>query len=213
MNFYELLEKLKYQLQFPLPGELAQMLMAPSIRAKMNTYNFEELNPKIGAVMVLIYPNENLEATFILTQRQTYKGVHSGQISFAGGKKDEIDENLKQTALRETHEEIGVASHHISVLAELSNLYIPPSNFLVYPFLGVCNEKPTFIKDIAEVAEILEFPIAMIIDDSLKGEMSIAKHPSGNDVTAPYYSLNGHKVWGATAIILSEIEAILKQII
>ena len=213
MDFYTFIEKLKLQLQHPLPGEDAQLLMAPSIRRKMSSYNFEELNPKVSAVMALVYPNENLEPTMVLTLRQSYAGLHSAQISFAGGKKDDSDVNLKQTALRETHEEIGVESQEISVITELSNLYIPPSNFIVYPYLGYCNQKPTFSIDPIEVAEVIEFNAFELLKPEIKSKMIIDKHPSGNNVTAPYYLINNHKVWGATAIILSEIEAIFKQIL
>ncbi len=212
MDFYTFLEKLKFQLQEPLPGEDSQLLMAPSIRSKMSAYDFEKLNPKISAVLALIYPNEKLEPTMVLTLRQSYKGVHSAQISFAGGKKDDSDENLKATALRETKEEIGIDGQHINVLTELSNLYIPPSNFLVYPFLAYCNETPNFIIDKSEVAEIIEFNAFHITNESIKNKMIIEKHPSGSNVMAPYYLINNHKVWGATAIILSELEAIFKKL-
>jgi 8-oxo-dGTP pyrophosphatase MutT (NUDIX family) len=213
MNFYDFIDRLKYQVQKPLPGEDAQLLMAPSIRRKMNSYDFDALNPKISAVMALIYPNENLEPTMVLILRQSYAGVHSAQISFAGGKKDDTDENIKATALRETFEEIGVEQHHINVLTELSNLYIPPSNFLVFPFLGYCNEKPAFNIDYNEVAQLIEFNALHITNDAIKSKMIIDKHPSGDNVTAPYYLINDHKVWGATAIILSEIEAIFKELL
>jgi 8-oxo-dGTP pyrophosphatase MutT (NUDIX family) len=211
MNFYTFLDKLKFEIQKPLPGEDAQLLMAPSIRSKMNSYNFEELNPKISAVLALVYPNEKLEPTMVLTLRQSYKGVHSGQISFAGGKKDEQDISLKHTALREAREEIGISEDEVQVLTELSNLYIPPSNFLVYPFLAYVDSKPNFITDEAEVASIIEFNPFLLVDEQLKSKMMIEKHPSGNNVTAPYYQIQEHKVWGATAIILSEIEAIIKN--
>lgn len=211
MDFYTFLDKLKFEIQKPLPGEEAQLLMAPSIRSKMSSYNFEELNPKISAVLALVYPNEKLEPTMVLTLRQSYKGVHSGQISFAGGKKDEQDISLKHTALREAREEIGISEDEVQVLTELSNLYIPPSNFLVYPFLAYVESKPNFITDEAEVASIIEFNPFMLIDEQVKSKMMIEKHPSGNNVTAPYYQIQEHKVWGATAIILSEIEAIIKN--
>jgi len=211
MNFYTFLDKLKFEIQKPLPGEDAQLLMAPSIRSKMNSYNFEELNPKISAVLALVYPNEKLEPTMVLTLRQSYKGVHSGQISFAGGKKDEQDISLKHTALREAREEIGISEDEVQVLTELSNLYIPPSNFLVYPFLAYVDSKPNFITDEAEVASIIEFNPFLLVDEQVKSKMMIEKHPSGNNVTAPYYQIQEHKVWGATAIILSEIEAIIKN--
>jgi 8-oxo-dGTP pyrophosphatase MutT (NUDIX family) len=211
MDFYTFLDKLKFELQHPLPGEDAQLLMAPSIRRKMSTYKFDELNPKISAVLALVYPNAKLEPTMVLTLRQSYPGVHSGQISFAGGKKDDDDVSLKHTALREAREEIGIPEEEIQVLAELSNLYIPPSNFLVYPFLAYTDHTPSFITDETEVASIIEFNPLQLINEEIKDRMIIEKHPSGNNVTAPYYQIHEHKVWGATAIILSEIEAIIKK--
>jgi 8-oxo-dGTP pyrophosphatase MutT (NUDIX family) len=187
------------------------MKMAPSIRREMSAYNFAELNPKISSVLVLMYPNMKDEPTMVLMKRAKYEGLHSGEISFPGGKKDEGDDSLKDTAIREANEELGLHRQNIRVLRELSYLYIPPSNFLVYPFIAYADEEPNYWLNKKEVSKIIEFNPLTLVDDKLKGVMEITNHSSGLNVTAPYYDIKGHKVWGATAIILSEIEELIRK--
>lgn len=164
-------------------------------------------NPRLSGVMILVF-NKNNEAHFSLIRRPEYDGHHSGQISFPGGKKEEEDIDLRETALRETHEEIGVREG-IDVIGKISNVYIPPSKFLVTPYVGLLDYHPEFIKDDHEVAEVLEVPLAMLLDDTIvkQGVVTIGE---GMKLKVPYFDIFDHMVWGATAIMLDEFKYLLK---
>ena len=133
--FNRFINLLKARLKSPLPGEDTQYLMAPVSRLKAEQLPKENYNPKKSAVLVLLFPEDETIKT-VLIKRPVYDGVHSGQVAFPGGKFDDIDIELKQTALRETFEEIGVQSAEIEIIGQLTDLYINPSNFLVSPFIA-----------------------------------------------------------------------------
>ena len=198
----ELIERLKGAFDKELPGMESHLKMTPF--RKMT--NDIPVNRREGAVMMMIYP-KNGELYFPLIQRQEYKGVHSNQVSFPGGKVEEFDENLYHTALRETEEEIGINKAEINKIGEMSQIYIPPSNFLVSAFLTFHQELPQFIKEEKEVKEILEIPVSSVLDSnnikSTKVEIG-----NGQKLTTPYFDLHEKVVWGATAAILSEFKAI-----
>ena len=139
----EIIERLSKELKNPLPGEEAQYRMAPSYRPRLTTAEIELLHPRVSGVMLLLYEKHGL-LNIVFTQRKQYEGVHSGQMSFPGGKKDLSDVDLLQTALRETKEEIGVGEEKIEIIGKLSELYIPPSNFLVYPVVGFAQNILSF---------------------------------------------------------------------
>ncbi|WP_420645784.1 NUDIX hydrolase [Candidatus Leptofilum sp.] len=159
-------------------------------------------HPRVGGVLLLLYPH--LQNTYLaLTRRRDDLNAHAGQISFPGGRQ-ESGETAVQAALRETEEEIGVPSRKVTVLGELTSIYIPPSDFEVHPFVGWVNggERPFFTPEAREVAEILEVPITHLLDPNTR---EVGPHPVRDAVyTVPYYNVYGHRVWGATAIILSE---------
>lgn len=165
-------------------------------------------NPRLSAVMMLIY-NKNNQAHFTLIERPTYDGVHSGQIAFPGGSKDPEDKSLQQTALRELFEEVGVKDN-VKIIGSLSEVYIPPSKFLVTPYVGTLDYTPSFKKDDFEVESIIEVPLSIIFDDSIvkNGNVSVGKN--GMKMKVPYFDIFGHMVWGATAIMLSEFKAIMQ---
>lgn len=186
-----------------LPGfdaPAAQLRMAPYPRPERPSER--PGSPRLAAVLVLLYPvGEALH--FVLTRRTEYPGVHSGQISLPGGKR-EGEEAFSRTALRETEEEIGVVCDSVELLGELTPLYVPPSDYLIHPRVGACTARPTFRPDPSEVAEIIEAPLGVILDDSIKGTESVTRYE--RPFTIAYYHIGGHKVWGATAIMLSELE-------
>jgi 8-oxo-dGTP pyrophosphatase MutT (NUDIX family) len=205
----ELSRTLKQRLSLPLPGEEAQFKMANAER-RMNLARFKiPDNTRRSAVLILLYEKENL-IMFPLIVRPVYAGVHSGQVALPGGSFDPADIELQTTALRETEEETGIKRSDIRILGKLTNLYIPPSNFLVTPFVGVHTGKPIFIPDSIEVARIVEMEVEKIMDEKFIGEkkMNLA---SGVSVLTPYYDLDGLTVWGATAMILSEFKSILYE--
>jgi len=152
-----------------------------------------------AGVLLLLIPGPEI----VLTRRAATLRGHSGQISFPGGARDRGDTSLADTALRETCEELGIC-RGIRVLGHLAPVYIPPSNFDVYPTVGVLDKQPAWKPNAAEVAEIFTFPVRDLLDDRTR------RHESQNGVDVPHYLVNGNKIWGATAIILSEFEQRLK---
>jgi 8-oxo-dGTP pyrophosphatase MutT (NUDIX family) len=205
-----IIENLKAELQKPLPGEEAQYRMAPSYRPRMKPEEITANNPRLGGVMVLLYESDGWLKT-VFTKRREYEGVHSGQMSFPGGKKEEGDSNLIETALRETNEEIGIDKHKIEVLGKLSELYIPPSNFLVHPSVGFVGTMEAFKPQDEEVAEIVEIPLDFFLDERNVHLQTEIKLYNGSIVRAPAFIYKSHVIWGATAIMLSEFSYILEK--
>lgn len=206
----QLIEYIERELQLPLPGEDAQYRMAPEYRKRYNREEILASKPKISAVMVLLYP-KNDELNLVFTQRWQYAGVHSGQMSFPGGKKDDADTDLIQTAYRETLEEIGVEPAQIRLIGKLSELYIPPSHFLVYPVVGYAEHAPAFKPQVAEVEKVVEIPLSFFLDKKNINANTEIKLFNDTVVHVPAYIYNGHIIWGATAIMLSEFTVILEN--
>lgn len=192
----------KQALQAPLPGVTAQDPMAPDSRRNIDRLRLMQTNRREGAVLLLLYPNTEGNLHLVLIRRAEYDGVHSGQIAFPGGGR-ENGEPLSDTALRETWEEVGVSPNRITVLGPLTPLYIPPSNFEVSPFVGFVPARPTFVPDSREVAEIIDPPLSLFFDSSIKKRRTI-QHSTLGLIEIPYYDVFGQEVWGATAMILSE---------
>jgi len=207
----ELIGPLREALKKPLPGEMARHVMAPPYRPQLSKEEIAERKPKMGAVLLLLYERQR-ELHIILTQRKQYEGVHGGQMSFPGGKMDKTDANLVETALRETREEIGVAPVGIEVIGQLSDLYIPPSNFLVHPVVGFAKVINGFKAQEDEVDKIVEIPLSFFGDDKNINTKTEIKLYNGMVVTVPAYVFGNYIIWGATAIMLSEFIYIVKGI-
>lgn len=203
-----IIESLREKLKMPLPGEEAHQRMAPSYRPHLTREQIQANHPRVGGVMLLLYEKSG-EFYIVFTQRKAYAGVHGGQMSFPGGKKEEDDHNIIETALRETHEEIGVPAKDIEVIGQLSQLYIPPSNFLVYPVVGYTRQLNRFTPEEEEVEKIVEIPVAFFMDNSHINMQTEIKLYTGTVVQVPAYVYGQHIIWGATAIILSEFTEIL----
>ncbi len=208
----EIIEGLRAKLKLSLPGEAAQYRMAPSYRARLTKEQITANNPRVSGVMVLLYEKEN-ELHLVFTQRHTYEGVHSGQMSFPGGQKDESDIDLTETALRETWEEVGIERDDIELLGQLSELYIPPSNFLVQPTVGFAKQVVRFMPQEQEVEKVVEIPLNFLLDYRNINLQTEIKIFGGSSVQVPAYIYNGHVIWGATAIILSEFTFIVEEIL
>ena len=149
-NFNSYIHQLSLALSQALPGREAQFLMEPLTRRVEMEKQKNRKNAKLSAVLILLYPKDDKIYTAMI-KRPVYNGVHSGQIAFPGGKKEDDDLNLSETALRETEEEIGVLRNSVEVIGQLSQLYIPPSNFNVQPVIAYTNNIPDFILEENEV--------------------------------------------------------------
>lgn len=186
----------------PLPGRLGQISMAPKPVDEKRFSEYQPINPRRGAVLMLFYPGEN-DTLVPFIKRPSYDGVHGGQVSFPGGKWEEQDQGLSQTALRETEEEIGVSQSSVNLLGKLSDLYIPPSNFLVSPFIGFVEEMPMFEADPFEVDRIISCPVDLLTDLNIRKEGEIIVRDKMK-LNAPYFDIEKEMVWGATAMMLGE---------
>lgn len=193
-----------------LGGITSQFKLVPELRIKISEEKIRNSNPRKAAVLALFYPNTNDETIFLLTKRASYNGTHSAQISFPGGKYDEIDTSLEDTALRELEEEVGVRRNTVTVIRELSDTYIPPSNFMVTPYIGLLDKKPDFIPN-EEVAEIIEIPVKELINEANVSSV-IMETSYMKEIEVPCFKFKNHIVWGATAMMLSEIKDLLKEI-
>ena len=212
MNFDEFLESLSKIKNIPLPAEVSQFKMAPPFRKELLAHNKGLIkNAKQAGVLALFYADLNNMPTLVLILRKTYKGVHSAQVAFPGGKLEDGDNSLKDAAIRETFEEVGVPINSIEIVKTLSQLYIPPSNFYVQPYLGITKNLPIFIKQEDEVEAIIEVPLSHFLDENIVTK-KIVKTSYSVEVEVPAFKLNGHIVWGATAMMLSEIKDLLKQL-
>lgn len=212
LNFQEFLEFVPKLVAVSLPATEAHFKMAPLERIQfLENLDKESLKPKIAAVLMLIYPKDN-DSHLALIVRNAYNGVHSSQVAFPGGKHESFDSNFEATAIRETHEEIGIHPDKMKVIKSFTHLYIPPSNFMVYPFLGICKEEIEFIPDPKEVVSIIELPLTELLSDELVISTEI-KTSYAELINTPAFKIKDHIVWGATAMMLSELKDVLKIVI
>lgn len=207
--FVKFIEQLKVRFQKPLPGEEAQFLMTPLLRQRIQHVDPLSYNPRKSAVLILLFPVEESIHT-LLIQRPVYDGVHSGQVAFPGGKFEETDTDLSHTALRETFEEVGAPSNDIEIIGKLTDLYINPSNFLVTPYIGFISKHPDFIMDAYEVQKIISVDLFSLNDKGIRSEKTIT-HSNGYKMKTPYYEIDGLTVWGATAMMISELNVIVEE--
>ena len=203
-------KSLKHRLALPLPGREAQLKMAHAER-RLNLSRYKipaEARP--GSVLILLFEDEGT-IKLPLIMRSDYDGVHSGQIGLPGGKFESEDADLQSTALRETEEEIGISKSDVSLIGRLTELYIPPSNFLVHPFVGTIPFKPEFVPDQNEVARIIELDLDTLMDENNISEKDI-KLSTGITIRSPVFHFNNDTVWGATAMMLSEFKSVLFEL-
>lgn len=200
---------LKNRLQEPLPGLEAQNKMAARVRELPSVIPD---NAKLSAVLALLFPKDDA-LNLLLIKRVDDGKPHSGQIGFPGGRKDETDQSLEHTALRETFEEVGIAAESMQVLGALTSLYIPVSYSLVHPFIGYTPHKPEYKLSVDEVQYTLEVPLHEFFapEKKIVTKITPAAFPEIT-LTAPAYQWDAdHLIWGATAMIISELEALLGE--
>lgn len=203
-----LIEKLKISYQDDLPGKTAQNMMLAKPRVKIEFSNSaEQAIP--SAVLILLYPYKE-DIHFILTERTNEVQHHKGQISLPGGSW-ENGEQLHETALRETEEEIGIPADKTKIIYELTPLFVKVTGYMIHPFVAYINQKPHIVPDQNEVNNVFTASISELLNPAnrLTELWTIRDIP----VDVPFYKFGKYKVWGATAMILSEFRYCLKEIL
>ncbi len=197
---------LRRRLAGPLPGLEAQLSMAPSIRQELMAARLDDHPCREAGVLALLFPLDAVP-TLLLTVRRDDLPHHPGQISFPGGQR-EPRETLREAALCEAREEVGLDPAAVEILGTLTPLYVPPSNFCVYPFVAAAPEAPSLRPQDAEVEAILRVPLPLLLDPTARRREPWTLR--GQEVEVPFLYVDGHKVWGATAMMLAELLALFQ---
>lgn len=207
-NFKYFINDIKEALSSPLPGVIAHNHLAPEHRKEQLLMSPDLSKAQRSSVLLLFFPDKNGEPLLVFTKRVEYKGVHSGQISFPGGKAERTDKDIYDTAYRETEEEIGISRESIDTIGILSELYVPPSNFMIYPVIGAMNNEPVFNIDPKEVAEVITVPFSFFTNKRSIGNYTVVTSDMMT-MDVPGFMVNGNLIWGATAMILSELISVM----
>jgi 8-oxo-dGTP pyrophosphatase MutT (NUDIX family) len=195
-----------------LPATNAHAKMVPPERIEyLESQNRKDIVPKKAAVLMLLYP-KNTVTHLALIVRNSYPGIHASQIAFPGGKVELYDADLSQTALRETHEEIGIHKDKVCVVRAFTEVYIPPSNYLVSPFLGFSEEELTFELSPDEVSGLIELPLLQFLDESTIVSVEMTTSYS-SQIKVPAFQIGEHLVWGATAMMMSELKDVINKVL
>ena len=209
MELGQLEKELASRLKANLPGELAHEPMRAHATGKVIPKFEHKTPPKRGSVLILLY-QDGESIKFPLIKRQSYKGAHSAQVSFPGGKV-EPNENEFDAALREAYEEIGVVQSDIRVVGRLSDFNVLPSNFIVAPVVGFIDYVPSFVPDKREVETILQGNLAEVLaDDAIRNKEILAA--GIYTMMAPHFLIEDEVVWGATAMMLNELRLVIREL-
>ncbi len=204
------IEEIRYRLTQPLPGRDAQLRMAFAQRAAALLQNpYHPDNARIACVTLMLWQNNQDWHTVLIQRTKNPLDRHSGQVSFPGGKHDKSDKSLEHTALREAEEEIGVPPSQMEILGALTDLYIPVSNFIVHPFVGLLKGEPQFSPQPGEVESILTPSISHFQQAANKEHRELVVGTGAMVKDVPCFLVEGRAVWGATAMIMSEFLEIL----
>jgi len=204
----EIFPFLEEELKKPKPGLTAQLKMVTSPRPGNQVFTeVEDSSLKAGVLILLYQWKEKLHV--VLTMRTDRVEFHQRQISFPGGRQ-ERGESIEHAALREAHEELEIPLETIRIIGELTPLYIPPSNYCIYPVVAVTDKRPSFRPSSLEVDEVIEIPLDHLVDP--KNARREAWTLRGTEVMVPFYSFKDHKIWGATAMVLAEFIELLKKL-
>ncbi len=207
INLSDLKNYLEPRLLQELPGSKAHQEVAPY----RNVYFTKEIISKatLSSVLILFYEKDHAVYTTLI-QRSIYNGKHSGQIGFPGGKMEKTDASLMITALRETQEEIGLSPDKVTIIGQLSDVFIPVSNFCVTPIIGYVSFVPSFVPDKREVKEIIELKVTDLLFKENLQHRTI-QLSSNSKIQAPCFIFDKNIVWGATALILNELRYLLNE--
>lgn len=207
-SFSTLVARLSDRVEEPLPGHEAHLTMAPRYPARREDLSVGGRDCRMAGVLVpLLLQNDS--PVVVLTVRRDHLPDHAGQISFPGGQR-ENDESVWATALREAEEEVALDAASVQALGRLTPLYISPSNFCVHPGIGAVDDAAGLRPTDREVERVLHVPLADFLDPNTR-ETEL-RSLQGRDVEVPYYAVAGHKVWGATAMILAEFLAVVRDV-
>ena len=208
MSIEQLATYIRKALNSELPGTEVQWEMASSDRRVVNFPRKRRADSSLAAVLILLYPhNGKIHTLFI--ERPVYDGVHSGQIAFPGGKEEEGDRDLLDTALREACEETAICGSDLNILGKLTPLFIPVSNIEVTPVLAYIDYRPDFVPDREEVVSLIEAELAAFLQPGIIKERDMTVR--GEQLRIKYFDYGGKVIWGATAMILYELLVILEQ--
>jgi len=196
---------LRHRLALPLPGAAAQWRFAPTPARKGWRPDDRPVTARQAAALILLYPGEH-GPSFPLTVRHEDLPHHPGQISLPGGGLDPGEDPIAG-ALREAHEEIGIHPRDVRIIGALSSLWVIVSNFLVHPYIAVADARPEFRAHPREVAALIEAPVKAFTDSARIRQQERIR--DGLAVRYPYFDVEGHHVWGATAMMLGEFSEIL----
>ncbi|MDT8412590.1 MAG: CoA pyrophosphatase [Vicingaceae bacterium] len=196
-------EKFKY----PLPGIKTHLEAAPHRKADVD--ELAKKQARQSGVLILFY-EKNFTLHTVLIERAINNSTHSGQIAFPGGKKEEHDADLIETALREANEEIGIVREHVEVIGKLTDVFIPVSNFLVAPVIGFIDYTPTFTLQISEVYDVVEVEVQTLIHPNTFQQQTV-KLSDGVQLKVPCFVVNKQIVWGATALMINELRYLIKD--
>lgn len=195
------------QFKYPLPGIKTHLEAAPYRKADIDELTKKQARQ--SGVLILFYEKNNTLHT-VLIKRAINNSNHSGQIAFPGGKKEEHDANLIETALREANEEIGIVKEHVEVIGKLTDVFIPISNFLVAPVIGFIDYSPTFTLQISEVYDVVEVEVQTLIHPNTF-QQQMVKLSGGTQLKVPCFVINKQIVWGATALMINELRYLIKD--
>lgn len=206
-SFESLISFLKDRLAQPLPGSEAQVRMAPLRENARERTEVDGRDCREAGVLALLHPRDGIPH-LVLTVRRDHLSDHAGQVSFPGGRR-EGDEPLLFTALREAREEVDIHPDQVEVLGELTPLYIPPTRYCVHPYVGYTRTAADLTPHDLEVEKIVHVPVYDLLDPTnIRREYWTVR---GNRVEVPFFDVSGLQVWGATAMMLAELIAILED--
>jgi len=208
MDALERVEKLREAWNSPLPGHEAFMMFSGYKRPDIEAVMAQQPPPRESAVLALLYPKDDVLHTLLML-RPTYDGVHSGQVAFPGGRREPEDVDLERTALREFGEETGAWDTRIEILGPLSPVYIPPSRSLVTPFVAFAENLGTLSPDPHEVQLLIEAPVSRLLEKDVMKRGPLHVPALGRTTEVAYFDVEGHVVWGATAMMIAELRELL----